>query len=74
MKRKIYLKDKPREEALIELLQHFSPERQTEKIASVDSLGRDNSGTGLCENVESSLSRIGNGWHCGKSGGYLCCA
>ena len=35
-KRKIYLKDKPREEALHELLHNFSPKRKIEKIPSME--------------------------------------
>lgn len=39
-KRKIYLEDKPRQEALQELLDHFSFERETETIKSTELLGR----------------------------------
>src|SRR4051794_31391934 len=39
-KRKIYLQDTPREEALNELLRHFSYERKMETILSTESLGR----------------------------------
>jgi putative molybdopterin biosynthesis protein len=39
-KRKIYLQDTPREEALNDLLRHFSYERKTEVIPSTESLGR----------------------------------
>jgi len=39
-KRKIYLQDTPRQEALHELLDHFSPDRQIENILSTESLGR----------------------------------
>lgn len=38
--RKIYLEDKPREEAKKELLKHFAPERKTETVKSADALGR----------------------------------
>lgn len=38
--RKIYLEDKPREEAKKELLKHFTPERKTETVKSADALGR----------------------------------
>ena len=39
-KRKIYLQDKPRHEARIELLAKFNPERETEMISSSHALGR----------------------------------
>ncbi len=39
-KRKIYLQDTPREEALQELLTNFHPERQIETILSTEALGR----------------------------------
>jgi putative molybdopterin biosynthesis protein len=39
-KRKIYLQDKPRQEALQEILTHFEPVRQIETIPSAMSLGR----------------------------------
>jgi putative molybdopterin biosynthesis protein len=39
-KRKIYLQDKPRQEALHEILTHFAPKRQVEWINSTSALGR----------------------------------
>ncbi|WP_428910153.1 molybdopterin biosynthesis protein [Niallia sp. Krafla_26] len=39
-KRKIYLQDTPREEALQELLNNFHPQRQVETIPSTEALGR----------------------------------
>src|SRR6476659_10694092 len=39
-KRKIYLQDTPRQEALEHLLNNFFPERKIEQIASTESLGR----------------------------------
>ena len=39
-KRKIYLQDTPRQEALAYVLNNFSPKRKIEKIASTESLGR----------------------------------
>jgi putative molybdopterin biosynthesis protein len=39
-KRKIYLQDKPRQEALHEILTHFEPQRQIEWMDSHKSLGR----------------------------------
>lgn len=38
--RKIYLQDKPRPEALAELLTHFTPKRETEKLHSAQACGR----------------------------------
>jgi putative molybdopterin biosynthesis protein len=39
-RRKIYLQDKPRQEALAEILTHFEPDRQVEMIDSTAALGR----------------------------------
>lgn len=39
-KRKIYLQDKPRQEALQEILTHFAPKRQIEWVESTSALGR----------------------------------
>ena len=39
-KRKIYLQDTPRQEALAHILNNFSPERKIESISSTESLGR----------------------------------
>ena len=39
-KRKIYLQDTPRQEALAHVLNNFSPKRKIEKIPSTESLGR----------------------------------
>jgi putative molybdopterin biosynthesis protein len=39
-KRKIYLQDKPRQEALREILTHFEPVRKVERVDSTSALGR----------------------------------